>query len=303
MSESGLSGAGESTVLVDPCPDEPAQVLDALIAAWVDADADELEPWRLTDSWRRDADGAWLLRAKLGKVAGAQVVGMLRALTSRHRSAMLLAGEDISHAQAAADAMVTLVDHYSSCGEAPQYGADRPRVLVNIDYDTLLGALGTATLLNTGDRITAREARRLACDAEILPIVMGGESVPLDVGREQRLFTSTLRQLVIRRDQGCAFPGCDRGPAECEVHHIVSSCGPRGARRSAIAPENWRAPSRTSTTDRRRPPNARSCTKWRPSKPGRPSMNPDHAMSSARHGTPKPRLCWVSTASTGCFAR
>ena len=173
-------------------------------------------------SWRRDADGAWILRGKLGKVAGAQVVGLLRAIASRHRSTVLLAGEDISHAQAAADALTTLADHYSSCGQAPQYGADRPRVLVNIDYDTLLGALGTATLLNTGDRITAREARRLACDAEILPIVMNGDSVALDAGREQRLFTSTLRQLVIRRDQGCAFPGCDRGPADCEVHHIVS---------------------------------------------------------------------------------
>ncbi len=150
------------------------------------------------------------------------MVGLLRALASRHRSTVLLASGEISHAQAAADALVTLVDHYSSCGEAPQYGADRPRILVNIDYDTLVGRLGTATLLNTGDRITAREARRLACDAEILPIVMGGTSVPLDVGREQRLFTSTLRQLVIRRDQGCAFPGCDRGPADCEVHHIVS---------------------------------------------------------------------------------
>ena len=173
-------------------------------------------------SWRRDPDGGWILRGKLGKVAGAQVVGLLRAMASRHRSAVLLTSEEISHAQAAADALVTLADHYSSYGEAPQYGADRPRVLVNIDYDVLVGKLGTATLLNTGDRITAREARRLACDAGILPVVMGGDSVPLDVGRERRLFTSTLRQLVIRRDEGCAFPGCDRGPAECEVHHILS---------------------------------------------------------------------------------
>ncbi len=173
-------------------------------------------------SWTRDPDGAWILRGKFGKVAGAQIAGLLRALASRHRSTALLAGEELSHNQAAADALVTLADHYSSCGEAPQYGADRPRILVNIDYQTLIGMLGTATLLNTGDRITAREARRLACDADILPIVMGGDSVPLDVGREQRLFTSTLRQLVIKRDQGCAFPGCDRGPADCEVHHILS---------------------------------------------------------------------------------
>jgi len=201
-----------------------------VIAPDVAEDADRramerIEAEQLRDryvSWRRDPDGAWLLRGKLGKVAGAQVVGLLRALASRHRSAALLASEEISHSQAAADALVTLADHYSSCGEAPQYGADRPRVLLTIDFDTLLGKLGTATLLNTGDSITAREARRLACDAEILPIVMGGGSVPLDVGRKRRLFTSTLRQLVIKRDQGCAFPGCDRGPEDCEVHHIVA---------------------------------------------------------------------------------
>ena len=173
-------------------------------------------------SWRSDPDGAWILRGKLGTVAGAQLVGLLRALALRHRTAMLLAGEEISHAQAAADAMVTLADHYSSCGKAPKHGSDRPRILVTIDYDTLVGRLGTATLLNTGDRITAGEARRLACDAEIIPVVMGGRTVPLDVGRQRRLFTWTLRQLVIKRDQGCAFPGCDRGPADSEVHHIVA---------------------------------------------------------------------------------
>ncbi len=171
-------------------------------------------------TWQRDPDGAWLLRAKLGKVAGQQLVGLLRALAARQRAAGLLAGDDIARTQAAADALVTLADHYASCCEAPRHGADRPRVLVAIDYDVLVGRLGTATLLNTGEAITASEARRLACDAGILPMVLNGDSVPLDVGRERRLFGSTLRQLLIARDQGCAFPGCDRGPADCEAHHL-----------------------------------------------------------------------------------
>ena len=173
-------------------------------------------------TWRRDPDGAWILHGKLGKVAGAHLVGLLRALALKHRTTLLAASEEISHTQAAADALVMLADHYSSRKKPPRHGADRPRILVSIDYDTLVGRLGTATLLNTGDRITAREARRLACDADILPLIMGGTSVPLDVGRQRRLFTSTLRQLIIKRDQGCAFPGCDRGPADCEVHHILS---------------------------------------------------------------------------------
>jgi hypothetical protein len=173
-------------------------------------------------TWQQDPDGAWILRGKFGKVDGAQIVGLLRALALKHRSAAMLASGEISHAQAAADALVTLAEHYSSCGKAPEHGGDRPCILVNINYDTLLGQPGLATLLNTGDRITAREARRLACDADILPVVFGGDSVPLDVGRKHRLFKSVLRKLVIRRDQGCAFPGCDRGPADCEVHHIKS---------------------------------------------------------------------------------
>ena len=169
--------------------------------------------------WRKDSDGAIVLRGKLGKVAGQQLIGALRALAAKQRAAAALAGDELSHVQANADALVTLVEHFASCGTAPQYGADRPRILVSVDLEVLKGKLGTATLLNTGDRITAHEARRLACDAGVLPVVMGRSSVPLDVGRKRRLFTSTLRTLLVARDQGCAFPGCDRGPSECEAHH------------------------------------------------------------------------------------
>lgn len=169
--------------------------------------------------WRKDPDGGIVLRGKLGKVAGQQLIGTLRALAARQRAAAALAGDELSHVQANADSLVALVEHFASCGTAPKYGADRPRLLVWVDLEVLKGKLGTATLLNTGDRITAREARRLACDAGVLPVVMGRSSVPLDVGRKQRLFTSTLRTLLVARDQGCAFPGCDRGPSECEAHH------------------------------------------------------------------------------------
>ena len=173
-------------------------------------------------SWRKDAEGAFVFRGKLGKVAGQQVVGIFRSLASRQRKTSRTAGEEISWTRAQADALVELATHFGSCQRLPRLGADRPRMLVAVDFDVLKGELGTATLLNTGDRITAGEVRRLACDAEILPVVMNGRSVPLDLGRRQRLFTGHLRTLLISRDQGCAFPGCDRGPEECEAHHIVS---------------------------------------------------------------------------------
>lgn len=170
-------------------------------------------------TWRQDLEGAWIINGKLPTLVGEQLIGVLRALASKHRKQVLLTGEPIARSQAAADALVTLVDHFQSCGVAPTYGADRPRVIITIDHETLCGKLGTATLLSTDQPITAAKARRLACDADILPVVMNGNSVPLDVGRERRLFTNELRQLLILRDRGCTLPGCDRPPAETEAHH------------------------------------------------------------------------------------
>lgn len=172
-------------------------------------------------TWRHDPDdGSLLLNGKLPHVAGEQLVGLLKALGGKARAQAARAGEELSRGQAYADAVLDLARHYAGCKRPPRLGADRPRILVSIDHEVLCGRLGTATLLNTGERISARQARVLACDAGILPVVLGGRSVPLDVGRERRLFTGPLRALLIARDQGCVFPGCDRAPADCDAHHI-----------------------------------------------------------------------------------
>lgn len=172
-------------------------------------------------TWHHDPeDGAVLLHGKLPAVAGEALIGLVKALGAKARKQAARSGEHLSRGQAHADALFRLAEHYAGCRRPPRLGADRPRLVVTIDHRVLCGALGTATLLNTGERITARQARVLACDAGILPVVMGGRSVPLDVGRERRLFSGPLRALLIARDKGCAFPGCDRPPAECDAHHI-----------------------------------------------------------------------------------
>ena len=81
--------------------------------------------------------------------------------------------------------------------------------------------LSTATL-DTGERVCAATARRLACDAQILPVLLGGTGQVLDVGQARRLFTGALRRALVARDHGCAFPGCDRPPRWCDGHHIRS---------------------------------------------------------------------------------
>ncbi|NJC84683.1 DUF222 domain-containing protein [Planosporangium mesophilum] len=129
-------------------------------------------------------------------------------------------GEPRTPGQRRADALVEVCRIATACTELPDNGGDRPQVVVTVDYDTLRYQVGAATL-DDGQLLSAAAARRLACDAAILPAVLDGAGQVLDVGRQQRLFTGALRRALVLRDKGCAFPGCDRPPRWCEGHHVI----------------------------------------------------------------------------------
>ncbi len=108
-------------------------------------------------------------------------------------------------------------------GPTPAWGQpSRPEMIVLIDYDTLMGRLHRDGIIVAGGSIPATTARRLACDADIIPVVLGGDSAVLDLGRSRRLATPDQRRALIARDgPTCAIPDC-RSPADhCRVHHLV----------------------------------------------------------------------------------
>ncbi|WP_342782935.1 HNH endonuclease signature motif containing protein [Saccharopolyspora hirsuta] len=78
------------------------------------------------------------------------------------------------------------------------------------------------TLAATDQPITAENIRRIACDCEVLPMVLDGDGLPLDVGRTKRTAPTHIRAALLQRDGVCAFPGCDRPPGTPDAHHIVS---------------------------------------------------------------------------------
>ncbi|MFF5055361.1 DUF222 domain-containing protein [Micromonospora sp. NPDC000663] len=104
-------------------------------------------------------------------------------------------------------------------GQLPENGGDPAQIVVTTGYDALTRQLGAGSL-DTGLALTPDTVRRLACDAAILPAVLGGGGHVLDVGRQRRLFTGPLRRALVLRDRGCAFPGCDRPSRWCDAHHI-----------------------------------------------------------------------------------
>jgi hypothetical protein len=106
-----------------------------------------------------------------------------------------------------------------ACGQLPDNGGDRPQIIVTINYESLRQQVGAGTF-DDGSHLSPAAARRLACDAGIIPAVLGTASQPLDVGRQSRLVTGPLRRALVLRDKGCAFPGCDRPPRWTDAHHV-----------------------------------------------------------------------------------
>ncbi|WP_258062508.1 HNH endonuclease signature motif containing protein [Arthrobacter sp. B0490] len=103
----------------------------------------------------------------------------------------------------------------------PATGGHRPQVLVTIDHKDLTGATDQAGSAVFAEQVSARTIRRVACDADLIPVVLGGSGQVLDVGRAQRLFPPHLRRALVARDKGCAFPDCSIPASWCEAHHLT----------------------------------------------------------------------------------
>ncbi|MDR6506869.1 DUF222 domain-containing protein [Arthrobacter oryzae] len=131
-----------------------------------------------------------------------------------------------------------------STGGLPTAGGLKPQVMVTIDYRDLLDRLehttaqesettlspgsgtstsrlpGTGSFTFTGP-VNASTVRKIACDADIIPVLLGSQGRILDIGRSTRIFPPHIRKAITARDQGCAFPGCTIPAPWCEAHHIT----------------------------------------------------------------------------------
>ena len=126
------------------------------------------------------------------------------------------------------DALVQTAKHALDTDPPPESHGAAARLMITISLDAVADRLadsavrGIAGVGVTGDGIelSAATVRRLACDADVIPAVLGTHGEPLDVGRAKRLVTLAIWVALVVRDQHCAFPGCDRPPMMCHAHHI-----------------------------------------------------------------------------------
>ena len=236
--------------LVSQAPDFTTKQLRRLakkilevVAPWID---EERERKRLEEAERRaqrrlsmkfinapdGLEGVTELRARIPEALAGRLRTYLEAFTApRHLArtnsgdtsawADSALGEHVPYHQRLGAAFCSLLESINT-DTLPVHGGTATNVTVTISLDALISGLGVgeATAGSEGSvRISAADARRLACNAGIIPAVLGTKSEILDLGRGSRLFTSAQRKAMALRDRQCRAEGCTVPAAWCEAHH------------------------------------------------------------------------------------
>jgi hypothetical protein len=124
--------------------------------------------------------------------------------------------------QQRADALAELASVATAHAALPVVGGHRPEVVVTVPAETVEGRPGApfAELADVGP-VRPAALDRLSCDARLRRLLVDAAAVPLELGRASRVVPPSLRKFVALRDGGCRYPGCSRGAAFCEAHHVV----------------------------------------------------------------------------------
>ena len=98
------------------------------------------------------------------------------------------------------------------------WGTQTPPALAG---EVPLWLVGLVDLATRGESRVLETIRRIACDALIIPVVLGTDSEVLDIGRAKRLFTPGILRAMWLRDRGCTIAGCTAPPFWADAHHII----------------------------------------------------------------------------------
>ena len=126
--------------------------------------------------------------------------------------------ESRSFEQLQADGFVTLVS-----GARCSSGRRPAEIAVLADLDTLRHGLHSNTVCETfdGQPVPPETVRRLACDGDVIPVVLDSHGAVLDHGHARRMATTEQRRALLAMCRTCAHPHCIVRFGDCEIHHVI----------------------------------------------------------------------------------
>lgn len=150
-----------------------------------------------------DEDGSLVISGRLSPEDGALVTAALDLATKD------VSAETRSLAIKNADALVAMAETVLASGTAARQGGERNQVNVHVDAGALAkDDVNGRCELEDGPALAPETARRLGCDASVVPIIKDSEAEPLSVGRKTRTIPPAMRRALKSRDGGCRFPSC-----------------------------------------------------------------------------------------------
>jgi hypothetical protein len=166
-------------------------------------------------------DGAWF-KNTLDLILGPKIGGPRLVHGRAATQAKALEDDPRTTEQIRASVLVSLLKAGALVDESALLAQKRPTVQIVVTAGELTRPNhdGVAFIEGTNVPVSMNTVDRLVCDTGFVPIVLGSNGAPLDLGREVRLFTNKQRRAIASLQGGCAVAGCGSPPSFCEVHHI-----------------------------------------------------------------------------------
>jgi hypothetical protein len=95
-----------------------------------------------------------------------------------------------------------------------------PSIAVHVGLDRLTDDAPGLCEADDGTPFPVDTVRRLACEADLIPVVLDGRGVVLDQGRAKRLATAEQRTAIEAMHRTCSHPDCTVTIDDCRIHHI-----------------------------------------------------------------------------------
>jgi len=168
---------------------------------------------------RDNGDGTIDVHARVSRAVGMRLRTLLDSLAQPRKVSAEDKGRKAPYDRLLGQAFARVIETYD-VDNLPRHGGHGTTVFITMSVDDLRKDLGTAALGFDGEQITAAEARRMACNADLVPVVLGTDSEILDFGRTARLAYPIQHRALRLRDKCCQAEDCDAPAAWTEAHHL-----------------------------------------------------------------------------------
>jgi hypothetical protein len=168
---------------------------------------------------RANGDGTMDIHARVSNAVGMRLRTILDSLAQPRKLSAEDRGRKAPYDRLLGQAFARVIETYD-VDQLPRHGGHATTVFITMNVEDLRNDLGTAALGFDGEQITAAEARRMACNADLIPVVLGTDSEILDFGRTTRLAHPVQHRALRLRDKCCQAEDCDAPAAWTEAHHL-----------------------------------------------------------------------------------